>query len=141
MITSAHSKSFYSSGFNTILQKFYEMICEIIVCKMVCGIFLIFCWSSFINDFMVKNNFSEPKNHRKLKILKSIYCKKISAHLFVGLIFTNKLEGFFFKKIFFQGLGAFFMAAKLLILGVIFFPQKINFILFFKDDYLILIWY
>ena len=124
MITSAHSKSFYSSGFNTILQKFYEMICEIIVCKMVCGIFLIFCRSSFINDFMVKNNFSKPKNHRKLKILKSIYCKKISAHLFVGLIFTNKLEGFFFQKKFFSRAWSFFHGCKTTNFGRHFFSTK-----------------
>ena len=101
MITSAHPKSSNSSEFNPILPKFYEMICEIIVSKTLCGNFLIFCWSSFINDFMMKNNFSEPKNHQKLNISRPIYFKKNSAHCFVGLICTNKLEGFFFfeKKI------------------------------------------
>ena len=115
MITSAYSKSSNSSGFNPILQKFYEMICEIIVSKTVYGIFLFFCQLSFINNFMVKNNFSEPKNHRKLNISRLIYFK-ISAHGFVDLICTNKLEEYFFsKKFFFQGLGAFFTAAKPLI--------------------------
>ena len=56
------------------------MICEIIVSKTMRGIFLIFCQSSFINNFMVKNNFSEPKNHRKFS--RPIY---FSAHCFVGL--------------------------------------------------------
>ena len=35
------------------------MICEIVVYKTVCGIFLIFCQTSFINDFIVKSNFLE----------------------------------------------------------------------------------
>ena len=48
-----------SSGFHPILQKFYEMICEIIVFKTVGRIFLIFCRSSFINNFIEKSNFSE----------------------------------------------------------------------------------
>ena len=60
--TSVHSKSPNSSGFDPILQKFYKMICEIIVSKTVRGIFLIFCQSSFINNFMVKSSFSELKN-------------------------------------------------------------------------------
>ena len=40
----------------------------LIVSKMVCGIFLTFCRSSFINNFVRKNNFLEPKYHRKLNI-------------------------------------------------------------------------
>ena len=120
MITSAHSKSSNSSGFNPILQKFYEMICEMIVSKTVCRVFLIFCRWSFINNFMVKKNFLEPKNHRKLKISRSIYFKKISAHRSVDLICI------------------FFTTAKPLIWAS-FFSTKINFILFFKGDYLILI--
>ena len=60
MITSAYSKSSNSSRFNPILQKFYRMICEITISKTVCGIFLIICRSSFINNFIVNNNFSEP---------------------------------------------------------------------------------
>ena len=57
---------------------------------------------------MVKDSFSEPKSQRKLNISIPIYLKKnIFAHRFVGLICTNKLEGFFFQKIFFQGLGTF----------------------------------
>ena len=125
MITSAHSKSSNSSGFNPILQKFYKMICEIIVSKTVCGIFLIFCQSSFINNFMVKNSFSEPKNQRKLNISRPIYLKKISVQRFVGLICTNKVKGFFFWKFFFQGLEAFFATATGLILASFFFHKKI----------------
>ena len=110
MITSAYSKSSNSSGFNPILQKFYKMTYRIIVSKMMCGIFLIFCRSSFINNFMVKNSFSEPKNQRKLDISRPIYLKKISAHRFVGLICTNKLERFFlsWKNFFFKGMELFY---------------------------------
>ena len=73
VIASAHSKGSKSSGFNSILQKFYKIICEIIVSKTLCGIFLIFGRSSFINNFMVKSNFLAPRNHQKLNILKPIY--------------------------------------------------------------------
>ena len=136
MITNAYSKSSNSSGFIPILQKFYKMICEIIVSKTVCGIFLIFCQSSFINNFMVKNSFSEPKNQRKLNISRPIYLKKISAHRFVGLICTNKLKGIFFRNFFFQGLRAFFTTTTQLIWRHFF--QKKQFYTFFKGDYLIL---
>ena len=142
MITSAHSKSSNSAGFNRILQKFYKMICEIIVSKTVCGVFLIFCWSSFINNFMVKKSFSEPKNQRKLNILRSIFFEKISSHSFVGVICTYKREGFFFffEKNFFQGLEAFFTTAAWLIWVSFFSKKKKNFMLFFKGDYLILLY-
>ena len=87
---------------------------------------LIFCRQSFNNNFMVKNSFSEPKNQRKLDISRPIYLKKISAHRFVGLICTNKLERFFFSiKFFFQGLGAFFTTATRLIWASFFSTKKI----------------
>ena len=44
------------------------MICEGIFSKIVCGIFLIFCSSHFINNFAVMNNFGTPKSP-KLKYL------------------------------------------------------------------------
>ena len=123
MITSAHSKSSNSSGFNPILQKFCKMICKIIVSKTMCGVFLIFCRSSFMNNFLMKNSFSERKNLRKLYISRPVYFQKIFAHLFAGIICINKLEGFFSKKKFFQGLGAFFSTATRLI-WVLFFVTK-----------------
>ena len=131
MITSAHSKSSHPSGFNPILQKLYEMICEIIVSKTICRIYLIFYRSSFINNFMAKNNFLEPKNHQKLNVSKYIYFRKISAYRFVGLICTNKLEIYFFLKKFFSRTWSFFQDCKTNNLGIIF-PQKNNFILFFS---------
>ena len=134
MITSVHPKSSNSPGFNTILEKFYEMICEIIVSKVVCRNFLIFCRLSFINNFMIKNNFSEPKNHRKLNISRSIYFKKISAHCFLGLICTKKLEEFFFfffHKVFSR---TFFHNCKTINLGVTFFHKKL--ILYFFQGWL-----
>ena len=131
MITGAHSKSAYSSGFNPILKKFYEMICEIIVSKTVWRIFLIFCRYSFINNFMVKNNFSEPKNQLKSNISRLIYFKKISAYSFVDLICTNKLEGFFFG-IFFSSTWNFFHDCNRSNLSVIFFHKKLILYFFSK---------
>ena len=61
----------------------------------------------------------------------------MSAHRFEDLICTNKLDIFFLEKFFFQVLGAFFTTKKTF--GHHFFQQKINFILFSKGDYLILI--
>ena len=140
-ITSAYSKNSNSSGFKPILQEFYEMICEVIVSKTVCGIFSFFCQSSFINNFKKKSNFSEPWNHRKLNISRPIYFKNISAHCFEDPIYTNKLDRFFFRKTFFSRTWSFFHDWKTINLGGGFFPQKNNFILFFKSDYLILIYY
>ena len=128
VITSAYSKSSNSSGFNPILQKFYEMVCEIIVFKIVCGIFLFFCQLSFINNFM-KNNFSEPQNYRKLNISRPIYFIKISAHRFEDPICKNKLDGCSLWKIFFSRTWSFFHDWKTTNKGVVFFYKKL--ILFF----------
>ena len=123
MITSVLSKSSNSSGFSPVLQKFYKMICEITVSKTVCGIFLIFCRPSFMNNFMVKNNFLEAKNHRNLNISRPTYLKKKIPQRFVVLICT--------KKIFFQGVGAFFTTANPLIWAS-FFSTKNWFHAFFQ---------
>ena len=73
-------------GFNPVLQKFYEMIFEKIFSKTLCGLFLIFCGSCFINNFVVRDRFSEPqKLSRNPFILKKIPLEH--------LIWTNKLEG------------------------------------------------
>ena len=105
------------------------MISEIIVSKILCGSFSIFCRLGFINDFIVKNSFAEPENHQKLNISRPIYFKKHFAHCFEDPTCTNKLEVLFSKKRFFQGLGAFFTTAEPLIWVL------------FKCDYLILTQY
>ena len=121
-----------------ILLKFYETICEIIISKTVCGIFLIFCRSSFIDNFIVKKNFSEPYNYRNLNISRPIYLKKI-PHTVLKIISAQiSWKKFFFEKKLFQGLGAFFVIAKPLT-WVSFFSTKYKFYTFFKCDYLILI--
>ena len=125
VITSTNSTSSNSSGFNPILQKFYKMICEIIVSKTVSEIFLIFCWSSFINNFMAKNSFSEPKKSAKMKYLETHLFKKIPAHLLVGLICTNMREGFFFWKKISLRTWSFFHDFSTTTLGVIFLNKKI----------------
>ena len=86
----------------------------------------------------MKNSFLEPKNQRKLNISRPVHFEKISAHYIVGLICKNKREGFFCRKILFQGLGAFLATAARLIWAS-FFPQKNNFMFFIKVDYLFLI--
>ena len=129
VITSAHSKSSNSSGFNPILQKFYK-ICEIIASKTVCRIFLIFCRSSFINNFMVKNSFSEPKNqNQKISRYQFIFLKNL--HIVLEVLFVQINWKLFFESFFFQGLGAFFTTATRLI-WELFFSQKNNFIIFFQ---------
>ena len=107
------------------------IICGVIISRKVCEVFLFFCRWSFTNNSTVMNNFLKPNYRRKLNICRSIYFKKNFVHRFEGLISTNKLEGRFFEKIFFQGLGAFFMTKKPLI-WVSFFPTKSQFCTFFQ---------
>ena len=108
MIISAYSKSSNSSGFHPISQKFYDIICEIIVSKTVRGIFLIFCPSSFIDNFIVKSDFWEPWNHAKLKSQDPFIFKKFPYTVLKIISAQIRWKNFFFEKFFFQGLGAFF---------------------------------
>ena len=96
-----------------------------------------FCQSSFINNFMKKNNFLESWNHRKLNISIPIYFKKISTHSFEDRICTNKLDGFFFffRKTFFSRIYSFFHDWKTTFWGAIFFHKKL--ILYFFSKVLI----
>ena len=107
MITNAYSKSSNSSYVNPILQKFQEVIREIIVSKTVCVKFLIFCGSSFINNFIVKNNFSEPFNNQKLNISRPTQVKK-NPHT-VSKIMSAQIswKKFFFQIFFFKDLDLF----------------------------------
>ena len=95
-ITTAYSESSNPLGFNPILQKFCEMICEF--SKTVSMIYVIFCRSWFINNFVVKDNFSEPRNLPKLNFSRPI-CFKFPC--------TVKLEGIFSKIFFFIDLEFF----------------------------------
>lgn len=130
LTTNAYSKSSSCSGFNTILQRFHD----IIVSKPVGGIFLIICRSRFINNLLWWM-FQDRKISKNFNISRSIYFKKISAHRFEDLVCANKLERFFFFFNF-QGPGAFFTTPKPLI-GRHIFAEKIN-LYFFECDYLIL---
>lgn len=140
MITSAYAKNSNSLGFNPIYQKICETLLKITFSNTVCRIFLIFCRLCFINNFIIKNNFSEPQNHSELNISRTIYFTKISAHCIEGLICANKLKYFFFKNFFFNDLQH-FSRLQNTHLGVIFLAQKINSILFLKCDYWILTQY
>ena len=119
-----------SSAFNPILQKFYETICEIIVSETVCEIFLISCQSSLLIIYCDEEFFGTLKLP-KLKYIETYLLKKNPANLFEYHICTNRLEGFFFKKTFFKDLERFSRLQNHWF-GPNFFPQKINFILFFK---------
>ena len=63
----------FQPGFDPILQKLCQIICEVIFSKMVCGIYLNFCFSRSVNNFVVKNNFYEPLKYQQLNILRPIY--------------------------------------------------------------------
>ena len=55
MITSAYSNRSNSLVLIPVLQKFQEMIFQVIISKVVCGFFLILLHWRFINNFIVKN--------------------------------------------------------------------------------------
>ena len=74
---------------------------------------------------MAQNNFSESKNYQKLNISRPIYFKKFSAHHFVDLICTNKLQEVFFQKMFFSRAWIFLHDGKTTNLDVIFFHKKL----------------
>ena len=120
MITSTYSKSSNSLGLNPILQKFHEMICEIIVSKKMSGIFVVLWWKFFWNRKIIKTT----------NISKSFYFWKISANSFEDLICTNNLQGYFFFN-FSQGLGAFYTNAKPLI-WMLYFCTKYLILHFFE---------
>ena len=93
-----YSKSSNSLWLNLVLQKFCEMICQIIFSKTVRNFldFLSFTYTE--NNFILKNNFRNRKITKIYNISKSIYFSK-------QFICTNNLEGFLFKK-YFQERGA-----------------------------------
>ena len=142
MIASVHSKSCNSSGFNPILQKFYEMICEMIVSKTMCGTFLIFCRSSLINyGIYCEEQLLGTLKSLKLKYLETHLFKKKFLHITLKIISAQiRWKNFFSGKFFLEDLELFSQPQKQWFRAH-FFPQKINFIPFFKCDYLILMWY
>ena len=88
LITSAYSKSFNSSRFNPISQKFHEIIWEIIVFKTVCGMF--FYRLRFVDNFTEKN-----RNIRPDVFFRGIprnFAKFTGKHLCQSL-FLNKVAG------------------------------------------------
>ena len=97
-------------GFNTTLQKFWDMICEIIFCKTVSGISWFF-----------------------VVLVNILHAVTVLINLFAQINWID----FFFSKIFFQRRGFFFQDWKTTYLGVIF-CKKNDFLLFFNCDYLIL---
>ena len=84
-------KSSNCLGFNPILQKFYEMICEILVSKIMSEIFFIFYHSCFTNNFIVNSKFRNHKITKRENISKPIYLKNF-PHI---VIFCTKKYTFF----------------------------------------------
>ena len=133
LITSAYSKSSNFSGFIPILQKFYEMICEIIISKTVCGIFLFFLSVKILLIILWRRTiFGNRKITKKLNISRLIYLKQnphtLLKILFVQIIWTD----FFFRKTLFSRTWSFFHDWKTTNLGAIFFHKKIILYFFSK---------
>ena len=97
-------------GFNTTLQKFWDMICEIIFCKTVSGISWFF-----------------------VVLVNILHAVTVLINLFAQINWID----FFFQKYFFKDVGFFFKTEKPLI-WVSFFAKKMIFYFFFNCDYLIL---
>ena len=89
---------------NPILQKFYEMICEAIVFKTVCGIFWIFYRSCFISNFIVKSKFRNRKITKSEDISKSIFYKNFPYIVLKILYAQISWKHFSPKKSFFKDL-------------------------------------
>ena len=106
----------------------------------MCGIFSIFCRSSFIKNFIMKKHFLEPWNHGNLNISRPIYLKKISHTVLKIISAQISWKNSFVENVSFNDLQLFSRLQNHWF-GPHFFPQKINFILFFKCDYLILMHY
>ena len=87
--------------------------------------------------FYCEKQFFGTLKSPKLKYLENHPLKKIPAQRFEDHIRTNKLEEFFFSKnVFFKDLELFSRFQNHWF-GRHFFPQKNNFVVFFKCDYLI----
>lgn len=111
--------SFNSSGLNLNLAEISPDDLGVIILKMACGIFSIFCLWRFVYNLLWWTIFQNWKIISKRSILRSI-----SAHYFEDLIHANKLGGFIFKKYFLQRPEAFYTNPKPLIWAS-FFAQKL----------------
>ena len=100
------------------------MIREIIVSNTACEIFLIFCLSSLINNFIVKSNIWEPQKHQNLNISRTIHLKKI-PHTLLNIICAQISSKNFFSKMFFSRTWSFNHDYKTTNLGLIFFHKKL----------------
>ena len=132
MITSAYSKSSNSSGFNPILQKFYEMICEIIVSKTVCGIFLLFFVNRVLLIILWTGTIFRNRKITESKISRDPFISKKFPHIVFKIVSAQiSWTDFFFEKQFFSRTWSFFQDWKTNNLGVTFFHKKL--ILYFSS--------
>ena len=100
IITKVYSElqSFNSLGFNPVLQKFCEMVCEIVFSGV--RNFLDFFDVRVLLIILLRR--TGTVRSRKVQYLKTHLFIKNSTHCFEDLICANKLEGSFFQKNFFQ---------------------------------------
>ena len=124
-------KSSNSSDFNPILQILYVMICEIIVSKTMCGIFLFFVnrvlliilwrWTIFRNRKITGSEISQDP-----------FIFKKFPHIVLNILSAQiSWKDFFWKHIFFKDLEL-FHNWKITNLGVIFFHKKLLILYFFS---------
>ena len=97
------------------------MIREIIVSNTVSGIFLIFCRSSFTNNFIVENNFSTLKSPTLIfrNISRTIYLKKF-PHTVLNIISAQISCKNFFRNNFSSRKWSFFRDYKTTDLNICF---------------------
>ena len=133
MITSAYSKSSNSSGFNPILQKFYKMICEIIVFKTVCGILLVFFVNRILLIILWRTIFRNCKI-TKSWISRDPFISKKFPRTVLKIVSVQISWTDFFSKSIFLRTWSFFHDWKTTNLGTISFHKKI--ILYFLQRWL-----
>ena len=120
-MTSAYSKSSISLGFNPISQKFCKIVCEIIFSRTVCGIFLIFCRSRFINSFVAKKKIFRNREITKSLISRDTFVLKKFPHTVLKILSLQiSWKAFFSNENFWIDLE----------LGRHFFARNNNFVLF-----------
>ena len=140
-MTSAYSKSSNSSGFNPNLQNFYEMICETVVSKTVYRIswFVFFLSVEFYYKIYCEEQFFGTLKLPKLKYPKThlLFFKK-NPHTVLKIMSPQISWKEFFSKKSFSRTWSFFRDCKITKLGLIFLPQKINYLIVFLNcDYFI----
>ena len=134
MITSVYAKSSNSFGFNLILQKFYEIIWEILVPKRCAEFSRFFCRSCFIN-LLWRTNFGTVKSPKvKISRDRSIIFKKF-PHTVLNILSAQIRLKHFFQRNYFSWTPSFFHEWKTNNLDLIFLRKTIISYLFLKNGF------